>query len=267
MKNIDFDRLISRASLSERAERYEDMVSDMKQAIKIAFEDKVELDVKARNLFSVAYKNLAGARRASWRILSSERQKLECKDPVQHEIAEKYVVQVEKELHEICDDVLNVIDSSILYPESLNTNVESKVFFLKMKADYYRYKAEVSEGDVLRKCTDESFHAYDSATKEASVLPPTHPVRLGLALNFSVFYYEIHKEHEKACALAKQAFDDAIAELDQLSEDHYKDSTLIMQLLRDNLTLWTNQDDNTQMDEQAEQEGFEKEEENEATPY
>lgn len=65
------------------------------------------------------------------------------------------------------------------------------------------------------------------------------PYRLGLALNFSVFYYEILNSPERACRLAKAAFDDAIAELDTLSEDSYKDSTLIMQLLRDNLTLWT----------------------------
>ncbi|RXH79474.1 hypothetical protein DVH24_040621 [Malus domestica] len=70
-------------------------------------------------------------------------------------------------------------------------------------------------------------------------LPSTHPIRLGLALNFSVFYYEIMNSPERACHLAKQAFDEAIAELDTLSEESYKDSTLIMQLLRDNLTLWT----------------------------
>ena len=73
-------------------------------------------------------------------------------------------------------------------------------------------------------------------------LAVTHPIRLGLALNFSVFFYEIQGNPEEACKLAKKAFDDAIAELDTLSEESYKDSTLIMQLLRDNLTLWTSDD-------------------------
>ncbi|KAJ9270645.1 hypothetical protein DTO212C5_3434 [Paecilomyces variotii] len=77
-----------------------------------------------------------------------------------------------------------------------------------------------------------------------SELTPTHPIRLGLALNFSVFYYEILNSPDRACHLAKQAFDDAIAELDSLSEESYRDSTLIMQLLRDNLTLWTSSDGN-----------------------
>lgn len=75
-----------------------------------------------------------------------------------------------------------------------------------------------------------------------SELLPTHPIRLGLALNFSVFYYEILNSPDRACHLAKSAFDDAIAELDSLSEESYRDSTLIMQLLRDNLTLWTSSD-------------------------
>ena len=117
---------------------------------------------------------------------------------------------------------------------------ESKVFYYKMKGDYHRYLAEFSNGDVKEKATDASLEAYKTASEIATTeLPPTHPIRLGLALNFSVFYYEIQNSPDKACHLAKQAFDDAIAELDTLSEESYKDSTLIMQLLRDNLTLWT----------------------------
>ena len=63
-----------------------------------------------------------------------------------------------------------------------------------------------------------------------------------MALNFSVFYYEILNNKDEAIKLAKGAFDEAVAKLDSLPEDSYKDSTLIMQLLRDNLTLWTQEE-------------------------
>ena len=80
-------------------------------------------------------------------------------------------------------------------------------------------------------------------------LSPTHPIRLGLALNYSVCFYEILKEPKKACDLAKKAFDEAISKLDQLDEASYKDSTLIMQLLRDNLTLWTSDQGDVEQDD------------------
>lgn len=93
------------------------------------------------------------------------------------------------------------------------------------------------------RCASDLLTSRKNATDVAQTeLTPTHPIRLGLALNFSVFYYEILNSPDRACHLAKQAFDDAIAELDSLSEESYRDSTLIMQLLRDNLTLWTSSD-------------------------
>jgi len=108
------------------------------------------------------------------------------------------------------------------------------------QGDYHRYLAEFATGDARKGAAEQSLVAYKSATEVATAeLAPTHPIRLGLALNFSVFYYEILNAPERACHLAKQAFDEAISELDTLSEESYKDSTLIMQLLRDNLTLWT----------------------------
>lgn len=108
------------------------------------------------------------------------------------------------------------------------------------KGDYHRYLAEFATGDSRKQAAENALVAYKAASDIAMQdLAPTHPIRLGLALNFSVFYYEILNSPDRACRLAKAAFDDAIAELDNLSEDSYKDSTLIMQLLRDNLTLWT----------------------------
>ena len=114
------------------------------------------------------------------------------------------------------------------------------IFFVNRKGDYHRYQAEFAMGEEKKAAAEKSLVAYKEANTIANKkLNPTHPIRLGLALNFSVFYYEILNSPERACRLAKTAFDEAIAELDTLSEDSYKDSTLIMQLLRDNLTLWT----------------------------
>lgn len=107
-----------------------------------------------------------------------------------------------------------------------------------MKGDYYRYLAEVADADSRQATVDKSKDAYEAAFDISKTeMAPTHPIRLGLALNFSVFYYEINNSPAEACTLAKAAFDDAIAELDTLNEESYKDSTLIMQLLRDNLTV------------------------------
>eukprot|EP00999_Lentomonas_sp_LEN2_P000202 NODE_1197_length_958_cov_249.428400_g1152_i0.p1 GENE.NODE_1197_length_958_cov_249.428400_g1152_i0~~NODE_1197_length_958_cov_249.428400_g1152_i0.p1 ORF type:complete len:127 (+),score=33.90 NODE_1197_length_958_cov_249.428400_g1152_i0:498-878(+) len=115
-----------------------------------------------------------------------------------------------------------------------------------MKGDYHRYHAEVTQthdggkgGDSEK---DKALQAYQEAQKEAEQLKSTHPIRLGLALNFSVFYYEIRRDTEKGCQLAKKAFDEAVTDLDGLEDADYKESTLIMQLLRDNLTLWTESD-------------------------
>merc|ERR1712233_176259 len=110
----------------------------------------------------------------------------------------------------------------------------------KMIGDYYRYLAEaVSESEDEKSAADYYKQAFELSEK---VLEPTHPIRLGLALNYSVCFYEILKDKKKACQLAKDAFDEAISKLDKLEEADYKDSTLIMQLLRDNLTLWTSSD-------------------------
>lgn len=235
----DYKRKIFEATLSERSERYEAMVAYMKDAIKISHESKLLLDQKAHNLFSIAYKNLAGSRRASWRVLSAEKTKYKGKEDGKHEIVERHLGKVEGELREICNEAINIINEYILTKDDIKNNKESNIFFLKMKGDYYRYKAEVERDEELKGSTEEAHKAYEKAFQESMTLLPTNPIRLGLALNYSVFYYEILKKVEDACKLAKTSFDNAIAELETLSEDHYKDSTLILQLLRDNLTLWT----------------------------
>ena len=157
--------------------------------------------------------------------------------------------KIEAELKKICDEVLNLLEQYLIPRAKKNAEAkvevdqsaaEAPVFYLKMKGDYYRYLAEVASKEdrdaVVQKSQDSYEEAYNLSKEN---MPTTNPIRLGLALNFSVFYYEIVGNQDEACKLAKTAFDDAIADLDKLKDESYKDSTLIMQLLRDNLTLWT----------------------------
>lgn len=239
---------VYKAKLAEQAERYDEMVEAMKTVANL----DVELTVEERNLLSVAYKNVIGARRASWRIITSIEQKEESKSTDgKLEMIREYRRQVERELRDICSDILTVLDKHLIPSASSG---ESKVFYYKMKGDYHRYLAEFATGSDRKDAAEHSLVAYKAASDIAMTeLAPTNPIRLGLALNFSVFYYEILNSPDRACRLAKAAFDDAIAELDTLSEESYKDSTLIMQLLRDNLTLWT-----SDMQGDAETEGKER---------
>merc|ERR1712150_226754 len=138
-----------------------------------------------------------------------------------------------------CNEVLALIDDHLLPASSDAGDVEGKVLFEKMKGDYLRYEAEVATGAERDALATKSEEAYVDGTQSAKDLTSTHPVRLGLALNYSVFLHDIKDDSQKACEVAKKAFDEAIAELDNLKEDAYKDSTLIMQQLRDNLSQWT----------------------------
>ena len=139
----------------------------------------------------------------------------------------------------LCQDILDLVDD-FLMPNSESD--EAKVFFNKMKADYFRYIAEFATTDQKNAAAQKALQAYAEAAAHAkNTLSSTHPLKLGLALNHSVFHYEIMQNPEKACAMARTAFDEAIADLDGVQDEYYKDATLIMQLLRDNLLLWTSE--------------------------
>lgn len=234
------DECVYMAKLAEQAERYDEMADYMRDVSKA---DDGDLSVEERNLLSVAYKNAVGSRRASWRIISSVEQKEKSKENTEAASrAGQYRVRVETELDEICSKILMLLqDHLIVKNHSEHTGKEeAQVFYYKMKGDYHRYIAEYKTDNEKKQAADAAREAYQSAMVIAEQgLLVTHPIRLGLALNFSVFYYEVLNLPEEACSMARKAFEDAIAELDNVSEDSYKDSTLIMQLLRDNLTLWT----------------------------
>jgi len=235
VEGLDIKKLVELVRVAETAERYEDMCKFVKKLVELKSEKGEDLDVDERNLLSVAYKNVVGSKRASWRTLSGGF------DDADEELLNKYKCLVEDELEAICTEVLKLLTDHLCKNVEGNGD-ETEVFYLKMCGDYYRYLSEFRTTDEKYKKSAEEYYKKAMDVAEAN-LNETHPTRLGLALNFSVCYYEILKEPEKACDLAKKSFDAAIEKLDTLNDASYKDSTLIMQLLRDNLTLWTSSND------------------------
>lgn len=250
MENLDREQLIYMAKVCEQSERFEDMLNYMKEVLKL----NVSLNVEERNLLSVAYKNFVGVPRSAWRVLQSleEKEKKDVKDRTEEpnretrlDLLKTCKEDTEKELSKICDEIISSIDNVCLKKAKENEETDAKVFFLKMKGDYYRYIAEYipdeKKKDIAEKAYESYSEAYNLAKDLNNGLKTTNPIRLGLALNYSVFYYEIKENSKKACEIAKTAFDDAIADIENIDESHYKDSTTIMQLMRDNLTLWTSE--------------------------
>merc|ERR1711862_916844 len=171
------DKAVYMGKLAEQAERYDEMADHMEAVGKLPD----ELSVEERNLLSVAYKNAVGSRRAAWRIITSVEQKEKTKgNEEQAKYAKEYCSKVEAELQKICDTILGLLDGNLI---AKATNGESKVFYQKMKADYYRYIAEFRDGDEKKKASENARLAYEDAAKVAEKDLVTHPIRLGLALN------------------------------------------------------------------------------------
>ena len=186
-----------------------------KYATQFAKSGAQELSTEERNILAVAFKNVVGTRRAAWRVLSSIQKKENIKGNAENvQKVKTYKSTIENELTGKCQEILDLVEDNLL-PNS--NSDEAKVFFYKMKADFLRYIAEFAAQDQKTQIAQKALRAYEEASGQAKQsLSNTHPLKLGLALNHSVFHYEILQNPEKACAMARTAFDEAIADLDSV---------------------------------------------------
>ena len=227
------------ASVAEQSERFRDMVDFLKPVIK----DKgPALTQDERNLLSVAFKNLVSQQRTAIRTIAAIEQ-----NPKYTKFGGpmgEYKKRIEEELYRNCDDIISVIRTDVLTKSS---DDESRAFFLKMIGDYCRYVAESAKGERLEKTKTDALGAYQEACIIAEKsLNACNSIRLGLALNFSVFHYEVMQDVRKACELGDKALQDALDKLDDCDEETFRDAQSIIELLRENLSLWKEEDDNDQ---------------------
>ncbi|XP_046548849.1 14-3-3 protein zeta-like [Haliotis rubra] len=224
-------QLLLKVRLADQAERYDDMVKFINDLVENHSGNFI--DPSLLHHISVAYKNAVGERRASWRSVNEwERSGAKEEAAVMHD----YQNTIATELLDICTQMLDLINKHLLPKTKDHPN---EILLLKLKGDYFRYKAEVQTEEAKQDSLENADATYTEAMRRViGVLRPCHPVRLELALNYSVLKFEMH-EQEEACRIAKLAFEDAMDTVHKVDGEDYVNSTSTMQILRDNLVQWT----------------------------
>ena len=241
--SIKYEKNVYLAMLAEQCNRFNEMVSFLEDMLKSRDKD---LNSDERNLLSIAYKNsISGLRSALRTIMAYENKEKKKENSTFLPYIQEYRKKVEDELTKTCKNVLKVIDEDLLKKAE---DDEAKVFYVKMKGDYNRYIAEYAEGDLKKQVSDDALKSYNDASETAKSLPVLNPIALGLALNFSVFYYEVMNDHQKAIEIASQSLDKANKELPNIDEDadDNRDTVSIVNLLKENLDMWKSEEEDAE---------------------
>jgi len=226
---VNVEENIFLARVAEQAERYDDMVDFLEKVLE---EKKGEANPDERNLLSVAFKNLISSKRAAMRTIGAIEQNP--KYAKFNSALMEYKGTIEKQLHDDCEKIIAMINNHVLAHTCAE---EAKAFFIKMVGDYYRYIAENCKDESnFERVKAKAKESYDAANQVP--LAACNPIKLGLALNYSVFNYEVLKDHAQACQLADDALQSALDKIDELEEDDFRDAKSIIELLKENLTLW-----------------------------
>ena len=197
-----------------------------------------DFTTEERNLLSVGFKNQIGSKRTAIRTISAIEQNP--KYTKFNTALQGYKSKIEGELYEQCMDIVKIVNDDCMGVASTD---ETKAFFHKMVGDYYRYVAECAQEDKIETVRAGALDSYTKAQTASESLNACNPIRLGLALNFSVFHYEVMQNHKQACELGEQALSDALEKIDDVDEETFRDAKSIIELLKENLSLWKEEDD------------------------
>ncbi|KAG0477992.1 hypothetical protein HPP92_012711 [Vanilla planifolia] len=230
------------AVMAQQAARYADMRRFVQEMV-LRTSSLGDFMPEERKLIALSYRHVIGPRRSSWRKVVSLFEEVQ-KGRREEECAvliKGFLDGIEAGIAEVCAEVLSLLGSHLI--PSSSSSSESRVFFLKMKGDYHRYVAEVRVGEERKEASESAMKAYKEAEEIAVLhLAPSNITRLGLALNFSVFYHDILNSLETALLVADQAFYEAIEELEELDKEPCKDANIILSLLQDNFNEWKFED-------------------------
>lgn len=233
MNELSREENVFMAKLYESTEKFDKMV----ECINSFVAQNPVLNKEEVSLLSSGYKNIINRKRIAWRDLVTKNTEESNNKMKKTEIVAELKKEAEDEILNIATSLLAVIEKYLI-PNAKSD--ENKVLFLKMKGDFLRYKAEITNGKEYEENHKLSEIAYSEGYKLSDQLPISNPIRMGLALNFSVLYYEVKLQRDKALSIAEKAYAESLTIIDELDKTLSKDTLLIIQLLKDNISKWKN---------------------------
>ncbi len=229
----EIDSSLFMAQISLNSGRSEDAIKYLKEH----FQKKPNLTRSERDLLSHAYRLRINSSREALRKINSQIS-IETQENNQVLLLKLKNLQgsLLKEFNSIATDVIDLVEN-VLLPAAID--VPSVVFLNKFKGDYFRYSAEFSTGESLEMNINSTKICYETAMRSVGDdIKLSDPLYLGLALNYSVFQYEILNLRDEAIEKADSTFNEAVRYLEELDENDYKEATTLLQLLRDNVSIW-----------------------------
>ena len=218
------------ASIALETKRYYESITIMKELISI----DSTLNNNEKNLFYVSYKSILTNLKESYNVMVDTRTKEVNQN--HSKLISVFMEKLESEASKVCNEAISIIDDKLL----AISNTEDKMYYLKVKGDLYRYYCEMLIGEKLAIISAKCNSFYSEAMHIAQALPDDHPVKLGLAFNFSVFINEVQGNNKAAVNIAKTAFNNAIAAIDKCKSEPNQETIYILQVLRD-VTLWNSE--------------------------
>ena len=226
----ELEELSSLAQVALIAERYEDASKYIEELIK---KKKEDLTKEEKNIFYKSFKYVVNSKRSAWLSINYLEEKE--KNDERMEIIKNYKNIIEKDILDICKNVITLINNFLLTKAVTD---ESKMFYLKMKGDYYRYLCEFKALNENKNYLEESEKNYKNAIELSQNISWIGTIKLGLYLNYSVFIYEIKKDTKKAIQIAKEAVKSAKKYSDKIKEEEDKDAEITIQVLKENINYW-----------------------------
>ena len=234
-KKYTREEYIFLSKLYTKAELYKEVINFIKEFIKL----NPKIEKEECDIISTGFKNMISDKRASWFTLNSMEHKEKKKKRNTVKEIKEIKNHIENEIRETCKELQDLIDKELL-PK--NEEDEILVFLYKLKADYFRYICEFAEGneyqDNLIKAEEFYKKAYEIADKK---LPIINCNRVSVALNYSIFLYETKKDKKSGFDIAQNTFKESMKFIDDLEKPKYRDTLLIIQLLKENIIFWNSE--------------------------